>query len=100
MERFGGLESMLRPELPRMIHEGVSAIWREIIDQFSALLLCEARANPDMLQVTRVVEQAEKQRADCAPLAVLVPSKPGNDAIAISLVLDLEHYAFAGLVTA
>ena len=81
-----------------MIGERVLAIGREEFYQLPALLVREARADADMLQRARIVEKAEQQRADSRALAFLVPSKPGDDAVAIALVFDLEHHALVRLV--
>src|SRR6476646_8620471 len=53
-----------------------------------------------MLQMTGVVVQAEEQRADRALLTALVPAEAGHDAVALALVLDLEHDALVRLVGA
>jgi hypothetical protein len=41
----------------------------------------------------RAVKQAEQKRADRGAVASFVPSKPSHDAIAVALMLDLEHHA-------
>ena len=76
---------MLRPALPRVIGQRVLAIGREEFDEFPALLLREARADTDVLQTARIVEQPEQQRTDRSALAFLVPAKSGNHAVAIAL---------------
>src|SRR5713226_986219 len=42
--------------------------------------------------------QAEQKGADRGALAVFVPSKAGHDAIAVALMLDLEHHALVRLI--
>ena len=83
-----------------MIGERILAIRRKKFDQLAALLLGEAGADADVLQRARVVEEAEQQRADRGALAFLVPAKTGHHAVAIALVLDLEHHALVRLVGA
>src|SRR5215472_2272463 len=51
-----------------------------------------------MLQGAGSVEEAQQQRADKCALTFLVPAKSCDHAVAIALVLDLEHHAFVGLV--
>ena len=84
---------MVGPELPRVIGERVSAIRRQVLSKFAALILREARADAYVLQHTRIVEEPEQQRSDGHTLASLMPSKTRNDAVAVALVLDLEHHA-------
>jgi hypothetical protein len=88
----------LRPMLPGVRGERVLAIGREIFRQLPALLFREAGAHADVLQRAGIVEEAEQQRADGRPLAFLVPAKTGDHAVAIALVLHLEHHALVGLV--
>ena len=51
---------MFGPLFPWMIDERVAPIGREEFDQLPALLLGEARTHADMLQRTRVIEEAEQ----------------------------------------
>jgi hypothetical protein len=83
-----------------MIGQCVSAIGYQVFYELEALLLSEAGADADVLQRARIVEKAKQQRAYGCALTVSVPPKAGDDAIAISLVLDLEHYALARLINA
>ena len=53
-----------------------------------------------MLQAPVRVVKAEEQRTDGALAAVLMPAETSDDAVAIPLVLYLEHHAFARLVGA
>ena len=56
---------------------------------------------PTWCSVAGIVVQAEQQRADGRRAAfahALVPAQAGDDAIGRSLVLDLQHRAFARLV--
>ena len=91
---------LLRPRFPRMIGERVLAIGREKLHELAALLCGEARADADVLQRAGIVEETEQQRADCGALAFLVPAEAGDDAVAIALVLHLEHHALVRLVGA
>src|SRR3954469_16605403 len=83
-----------------MIHERVLAIRSEIFGELAALLLGETRAYADVLQRALVVEETEQQRSDHCALALLVPAKARNYAVAIALVLHLQHDALVGLITA
>ena len=81
-----------------MVLERVLAIGREELDQLAALRVGEARAHADVLEASRVVVQPEQQRAECRAFAVLVPAEAGDDAVAVALVLHLEHHALVRLV--
>ncbi len=52
-----------------------------------------------MVQIATVIEQPQQQRSDVRSGAVLVPPKAGHHAIRRSRVLDLQHRAFARLVS-
>src|SRR5439155_19456513 len=86
------------PVLPRVTGPGVVAVWSEECYELALLLFREARADADMLPCSGVVEKAKQERADHCTLAFLVAAKAGNDAIALALVLDLEHQPLIGLV--
>jgi hypothetical protein len=81
-----------------MVLQGSLAVGREKLDELDAPVVGEARANTDVVKLARLVEQAQEQRSDAIVIALLVPTKPGHDAVAVSLVLHLEHHAFVGLV--
>ena len=83
---------------PRVSGQRVLAIGCEVFCKLTAYPFREARADADMLQRAGVVEKAEQERADSAAFALLMPSKAGNDTIAIALVLDLEHHALIRFV--
>lgn len=51
-----------------------------------------------MLQLPCVVVQAEQKRTDECAFSVFVPTEAGDDAIAVSLMLDLEHDSLIGLI--
>ena len=53
-----------------------------------------------MLQRAAVVVKAKQQRTDRGTSAFLVPAEAGDDAVAVALVLDLEHDALVGLIDA
>src|SRR5579864_2159303 len=100
MPRFAVAATMLGPSPPRVIGEGVLAIGREEFHKLLAFLLREAGADAYVLQRACVVEKAKQQRANQCAFAFLVPSKTGNDAVAIALVFDLQHDALVGLIRA
>ena len=81
-----------------MIGQCVVAIGFEERDEVAAFLLGEAGADADVLELAGGVVEAEEEGADGGVEAVLVPAKAGDDAVAVALMLDLEHGAFAGLV--
>src|SRR5580700_11540672 len=83
-----------------MIGESVAPIGSQKSHKFLAPGLREARANADVLQRARIVIQAEQKRAHRSAFASFVPSKAGHDAIAVSLMLNLEHHAFVRLIAA
>src|SRR5579883_797192 len=86
------------PRSPRMIFERVLPIRFQKLHQLQAHLIAEAGAHADVLQRAGIVVQTEQQRADAARLAFFVPAETGGDAIAIALVLDLQHDALVRLV--
>ena len=100
MPGFPGFGLPLRPLPPRVRRKRVPAIRREILHELAALLVREARADADVLERAGIVEKAEQQRADRGALASPVPAKAGHHAVAIALVLHLEHHALVGLVGA
>src|SRR5690606_9963702 len=87
------------PVSPRVVLERALAVGREILGQVHPRLPGEARTYADVLQHAGVVEQPKEERADRA-LPRLVPSKAGHHAVALALVLDLEHDAAPRLVDA
>src|SRR5579871_2733838 len=86
------------PLFPRVAVEGVLAVWHEKLRQFAALLLCKAGADADVLQATGIVKESEQQRADFGLRPLLIPAESRHHAVAIALMLDLEHDALVGLV--
>ena len=87
-----------RPGRPGMVIEGVFAIRCEEGDEFLAFGQGEAGADSDVLERSGVVIEAKQERADGGSFGVLVPAEAGDDAVAVALMLDLEHGAFVGLV--
>src|ERR1700733_3443213 len=83
-----------------MVRERILSISQEEFDQLATLILREAGADSDMLQRAGIIEESQQQRADRGPLAGLMPAKAGNHAVAIALVLYLEHHALIGFVGA
>jgi hypothetical protein len=63
MSNFGftGLASVFRPVLPRVSDERALAIGFKEFREFPALLNAEARTNPDVLQSTGIVKEAQEQ---------------------------------------
>ncbi len=96
----GGLRGFVGPIGPGMIVQGVSAIGVEAVDELVALGGGEAGADADVLELAGVVVEAEEERADGSSLSVFMPAEAGDDAIAVSFVLDFEHGAFVGGVGA
>ena len=58
---FTGLASVFRPVLPWVSGERILAVRVKKYRKFPALLDAKARTNPDVLQNTSVVKQAEEQ---------------------------------------
>src|ERR1700689_3322296 len=83
-----------------MIDQSVATIRRQKSYQFLPFRLREARKHADVLQLARIVIKAKQKGADRRALASLVPSKAGHDAIAVALMLDLEHHALVRLIGA
>ena len=88
------------PGAPRVPVEGMLAIGRQKLHELATLLVGEARTHADVLEVAVVVVEAEEERADRRSLRVLVPAESGDNAIAVALVLDLEHDAPVRLIDA
>src|SRR5579864_6643535 len=95
-----GFACMLRPPPPRMIGQSIFSIWLKKFHELLSLLHRKAGADAYVLQRARLVEQAKQQRADQRALAFLVPAESGHHAIAIALVLHLQHHALVRLVGA
>src|SRR4029078_3758278 len=87
----------LGPRLPWVRFDRVLAEGREKRHELLALRRRKARAHADVLEVSRIIIETEEQRADRRLVAVLVPAKAGDDAVAIALVLHLEHDALVRL---
>src|SRR4029077_12343606 len=95
---FTGLASVFRPVLPWVSGERILAVRVKKYRKFPALLDAKARTNPDVLQSTGVVKQAEEQRTEQVAIPFLVPATSCHDTIAVALVFYLEHHAFVWLV--
>ncbi len=83
-----------------MVFGGPLAVGRKERDQLAPLGHGKAGADANMLQRTACVIQAEQQGTDRFALAILVPAEAGHHAVAVALVLDLQHGAFVRLVDA
>ena len=64
--------------LPRVIRERVLAIRREEFHQLPPLLVGEARAHADVLELAGIIEEAEQQRADRGRSPFLCQRKPAT----------------------
>ena len=76
------------------------AVGREKLHQLATLGVREARTHADVLEPAFLVVEAEEQRSDCRFAAILVPAEAGDDAIAVALVLHLQHDPLPGFVDA
>ena len=72
----------------------------EKLRQFLPFRRAETRANPNMLQRAFTVEEAQKKRSDQFAIAFLMPAKSRDNAIAVPLMLYLEHHSFVGFIGA
>src|ERR1700681_4817431 len=88
----------LCPIPPRVSVERVLAIWSEKFHQLQALRVGEARADADVLEISAVVVKPEQEGSHPVLLTALVPAKPGDDAVAITLVFDLQHDTLVRLI--
>jgi len=82
---------LLGPTAPRVSVERILSIWSEKFHQLLPSRIGEAGADADMLQVSVIIIETQQQRPDLRFLAPLVPAKSGDDAIALALVLHLQH---------
>src|SRR6476620_6490126 len=51
-----------------------------------------------MMQFTCIIKQTEQQRTYGSSISFLVPSEARDNAVAFTLVFDLQHRAFVGFV--
>src|SRR5262245_49987761 len=79
-------ENVAGPLSPRMTVQCVFTIRRKEFHQLAPLGIREARADADMLQCARIVEQSEQQRPDGIAIPSM-PSKPRDDAVTLAIVL-------------
>src|ERR1044071_1209522 len=86
------------PVAPRVVVHRVLAQRLALVRKGFALLHREGRCDANVVECALTVEQAQQQRADVR-LADFVPAEAGDDAVSGPLVLDLEHRAFARLVS-
>src|SRR5262249_19019715 len=87
------------PGPPRVIDQSLSAIGVEKLCQLEALRIAETGAHSHMLERARIIKQSEEQGTDQGAIALFMPAKTGNYAVAIALMLDLEHHTFIRLVS-
>ena len=90
--------SRLGPALPRMFLQCILPVRRKELDQLPPFRVREARAHTHMLQHTRIIEQPKQQRPDRLSFTFLMPPKSGDHAIAVALVLHLQHHPLVRLV--
>src|SRR6185369_16058930 len=83
-----------------MVGERVVTVGLEELDELAALLLGEAGADADVLERTGYVVKAEEQRTNGLVLGVFVPAEAGDNTVAVTLVLDLQHGSFVRLIGA
>jgi len=81
-----------------MIAQRVFAVGCEELEQFAAHWGGEACANANVLENLRVVVKAEEKRTDRLACCLFVPAEASDDAVAVALMLDLEHDALVGLI--
>ena len=86
------------PVFPGVVAESVFAIRREEGEEIAAHGCGEAGADTDVLKDLCVVVEAQEKGTDLFASGIFVPAESGDDAIAVALVFDLEHYALVGLV--
>ena len=88
----------LGPCAPRVIFERILSIRLEKLHELATFHVGEARADTDMFEISIIVIQAEQKRADGVFISALVPAKSGDDAVAVPLMLDLEHHSLVRLI--
>ena len=91
---------VLGPTFPGMIDKRVSTIGFEKFDKLLTRLVCKASAHAHVLQRAMPVVKTKQQGSYSRTLTFFVPSKTGDDAIAVPLVFDFEHHALIRLVGA
>src|SRR6476660_4736074 len=82
-----------------MVRQCVLAVRLEKFGKIEAFRIREARTDSNVLQRARVIKQAQQQRTHQRAIAFLVPAKTSHHAIAIALVLYLEHDALVRLIS-
>src|SRR5262245_12007028 len=91
---------LARPVPPGMIGERIRAVGRERRDELAPLRVGEARHHADVLERARRVVEPEQERADRHSGTALVPAEARHHAVALPLVLHLEHHPLVRLVGA
>jgi hypothetical protein len=90
---------VLGPTFPGMIDKRLSTIGFEKFDKLLTRLVCEASAHTHVLQGAMLVVKTKQQGSHSRSLTFFVPSKTGDDAIAVPLMLDLQHDALVRFVS-
>src|SRR5262245_43675151 len=98
MSGLGRLALGCGPTPPGMTGQRILAIRGKKRRQFQPLFRCETGAHADVLQCALAVEQSEEQRAYRRTIALLMPAKPGDHAIAFALMFHFEHHALVRLI--
>src|SRR5437868_499088 len=97
--RLTFLRLRLGPRAPGMSFERLLAIWRQKLHQLKSFCIGETGADANVLEISIVVVETEQQRSNFRFLAALVPAKSGDHAVALALVLHLEHHPLVRLVS-
>src|SRR5207249_7729757 len=87
-----------RPVPPGMRRERVLAQWRQLPRKTAAGLHRERRGHAHVVQRSGIVVEPQQQRPDQSSRTVLVPAEARHHAVRGTHVLDLDHYALAGLI--
>src|SRR4051794_35339944 len=85
---------------PGMFGERVGSIGFQILYELPTFFGGEARCDANVMERSLVVVESEQERADSRFLPSFVPSKPGDDAVAVALVLHFQHDALVRFVNA
>ena len=97
---FAALVGLARPVTPRVGLEGALPVGRQVLHELATLHRGEARRDADVVQRPVVIVETQQERAHGRPRAVLVPAEAGDDAVAVALMLHLEHDPLVRLVEA
>ena len=79
------------PGFPGVVRQRILAVGAKECEELPPLFLCKAGADANVLERSSVVIQSQQKGANGVVLALLIPAKAGDDAVAIALMLQLEH---------